>query len=416
MILPRSFGSGAEFSNGKAVGGEGIALIRVLHVLDSLQLGGTEWQCLSLARNLDPIRYQNVFVCFNRGGPLVETLRRTGVPSEVIPFPGFRRLAGVKGLVRLSTFMRRNRIHVVQAYGFYSNVPAILAGRMAGVPILIASRRDMGEFLTRHQRLAERGVFRLADRVVVNADAIKAELLIARQVREEKIVVIPTGVDLDRFDQDFWDESGNCQPPWAMKGKVVAMVANFRGQKDQTTLLHAAKRILTIDPTVVFVLAGGVFQGSAICESLRQSAEQIAEEIGISSSVWFLGAVDPGTIPGLLQHVDVSVLASRGNEGIPNAILEAMAAGKPVVATDTGGCREVVQHGVTGFLVPPGDPAQLADRILRLLRNDRDAARMGKAGRKRAEAQFSLSPMIHRFSSLYSSLAREKLGHAAEVR
>lgn len=381
-----------------------VGLLKVLHIIDTLQFGGTEWQCLSLVRNLDSARFRNFLVYFKGEGLLLKALHGTAVSTEMIPFPGFRQLGAMRILVRLATFMQRHHIQIVQAYGFYSNVPAMVAGRMAGIPILVASRRDMGEFLSPWNRLVERGTFCMAHRVVVNAEAIKTEILTAGQVREGKIVVIPTGVDLDRFDQFMPSDD---RPVWARKGKIVAMVAKFRKQKDQATLLRAAKLVLTVDPTVVFLLVGDGY--------LKGIAHQLARELGIASFVRFVGAIDPDGMPALLQHVDISVLASKGNEGIPNVVIESMAAGKPVVATDTGGCREAVRDGVTGFLVSPGDHEQLAQKILRLLQDEREAARMGNAGREKVEAEFSLNRMIEQFSLLYSGLARQKLGIAVEV-
>jgi glycosyltransferase involved in cell wall biosynthesis len=120
-------------------------------------------------------------------------------------------------------------------------------------------------------------------------------------------------------------------------------------------------------------------------------------------------------MPEFLRGVDVAVLASRGNEGIPNAVLEAMAAGKPVVATDTGGCREAVVDGVTGFLIPPGDAEALAERVRRLLDDEAVATQLGGAGRQRAESHFSLDAMIQEFASLYDGLAHQKLPARADV-
>lgn len=378
--------------------------LHILHVLDSLQIGGTEWQCLSLATHLDPTRFRNTILCFNRGGPLLEVARGAGLAVEVVPFPGFRRPGAAASLARLADLMRRQRVHIVQSYGFYSNAPALLAGWWAGARIRVASRRDMGMFLGRLDRLAERAVFRLADRVVVNARAIRAELIASGQVPGERIVVIPTGVDLDRFDRPV--PAG--RPPWAGEGKVVGMVAKFRRQKDQQTFLLAARRVLAVDPTVVFVLAGD--------GPLRGSVEQLAREMGLAGSVWFIGAVRPEAVGAFLHHVDISVLATNGNEGIPNVVLEAMAMGNPVIASDTGGCGEAIQNGVTGFLVPPRDPERLADRILRLLADEAEAARMGKAGHELAETEFALARMVERFARLYEGLAREKLGWASGER
>jgi glycosyltransferase involved in cell wall biosynthesis len=378
--------------------------LRLLHVVDSLQLGGTEGQCVSLVEQLDRARFESHVVTFNGGGPLAATLQAAGVRPHVIAFRGLRRASSVNSVVRLARFMRRHRIHVVQAYGYYSNVPAILAGRIARVPVLLASRRDMGEFMTAAQRRIERTIFRLADRVIVNADAIRGELLASGQVAGTKIVLVPNGVDVSRFDD--LDHTGR-PPEWSGHGKVVAMVAMFREAKDHTTFLRAASLVFAKDPTVIFVLAGGVFPGSAVCLALRTAAERLTAELGISSAVRFLGAIERGALPALLRYVDVAVLASTKCEGRPNVVLEYMAAGKPVVVTDAGGCREIVLDGTTGFVVPPTQPDLLADRILRLLHGG-DAGTMGRAARRLVEREFSLARMSERFSSLYAELARQK--------
>jgi L-malate glycosyltransferase len=377
-------------------------MLTIVHVIDSLTVGGTEWQCLSLLERLNPTRFRNILVSLTAGSSSGQVLRPSGSVTTIQP-ARLGRAALVVTVAHLVMFMRRHRPDIVQTYGFYSNVPALLAGRAAGVPILIASRRDMGEFLSRFKSIVERLTFRLADRIVVNAEAIRHELIKHNRVPGEKLALIPTGVDLNRFDLHL--PSGG-RPDWAGRGKVVAMVARFRRQKDHFTFLRAAKRILDVDPTVVFVLAGDGY--------LKDTAEQLTRDLGLSRSVWFTGAVDPDQMPAFLQQVDISVLASKSNEGIPNVVLEAMAAGKPVGVTDTGGCSEAVVDGVTGFLVAPGSPERLADRVLRLLEDGAKAARMGKAGRERVEAEFTLSRMIERFSSLYTDLAKQKLGRAIE--
>jgi len=376
-------------------------MLSILHVLDSLEIGGTEWQCLSLIRHLDIGHYRNSLVSLSTRGDFRSSTQ--GIDAEVLPFPGFRHPAAVQSIVRLAALMRQRKVQLVQAYGFYSNVPAALAAKIARVPIFVASRRDMGESLDRPTRLLERVVFALADGIVVNAEAIRTQLRQGR-LPDHKIHVIRTGVDLERFGRP----GDGPVPEWAESGHVVTMIARFRKQKDHATLLRTAKHVLTTEPRAAFVLAGDGY--------LKESIERLASEMGISASVWFVGAVSPDKMPTFLRHVNVCVLTSRGNEGIPNVVLESMAAGKPVVATDVGGCREAVQDGVTGFLVPPGDSAQIADKVLRLLRDSNEATRMGKAGRQRAEAEFSLYGMVDRFNSLYADLTRQKVEQAIEVR
>jgi len=308
-------------------------------------------------------------------------------------------------LVRVARRMKSLGIDIVQAYGFYSNAPALLAGRLARVPILVASRRDLGGFLTPSQRLLDQWSFRLADRIVVNAEAIREQLTQTRRVARERIVVIPTGMDLSIADDG---SDGGCRPAWADDALIVGMVAGLRAQKDQATLLRAAKIVLDAEPRALFVLVGD--------GERRGLLQQLAVDLGIAHAVRFIGGVEPTSVLALVRHFDVSVLASRGNEGIPNAVLEAMAVRKPVVASDTGGCREAVEDGATGFLVAVGDVASMANRILRLLQSPEERRRMGIEARHRVEQEFSLDRMVGRFADLYGELADEKLGVLRESR
>jgi glycosyltransferase involved in cell wall biosynthesis len=372
----------------------------VAHALDSLHTGGSEWQAVSLAAGLDPARYRSIMVSLSAGGGLAESLTRADITTEFRAFRGFRHPGAAGDLLGVARILRRYRTQVAQSYGFYSNVPLMLAARIARVPVRVASRRDMGEFLTPTFRLLERVAFRLADRVVVNAQAIRQELVSRRQTTGAKIAVIPTGVDVARFDA----VPGSPWPAASRAGgrKVVCMVARFRRQKDHPTFLRAVQQVIKEGATASFVLAGD--------GHLRGRVEELSRNLGLNAALRFAGGVSPDAMPRFLRQVDIAVLASRGNEGIPNVVLEAMAAGKPVVATDTGGCREAVLDGITGFLVPPGDVEALAQRVRRLLGDDATAEQMGRAGRRRVETEFSMDAMIAGFSSLYDGLAGQKLG------
>ncbi len=377
---------------------------KILHLLDSLQIGGTEGQCLNLARGLLARGIENRLVCFNQTGPLLERFLDAGIPVTVLSFRGLRHPAMLSDLFRLASFLKRQHISVVQAYGFYTNVPGLLAGCLARVPVLVASRRDMGEFLSAGQRRIERTILRLAHRVVVNAVAIRNDLVASGHVNADKVTIIQNGVDLAAFDRAAQSGPPRQEIPWSAAEKIVAMVAKFREQKDHLTLLRAARAVLDHDSRVAFLLAGGVYPGSPISERLYWDAKRESEELGIARAVHFLGPVAPADIPAFLGHVDISVLASRGNEGIPNVLLESMAAGKPVVSTDTGGCREVIQDGVTGYLVPVGDARRLAETLIRLLSKDPERSEMGRAARARVEREFSLGCMVDRFEALYATL------------
>jgi glycosyltransferase involved in cell wall biosynthesis len=368
--------------------------LRGAHILDSLELGGTEWQCVSLLRQLRRRSLDNVLLSFRGHGPLLSEVQAAGIPFVHVPYRGLRRPQGAAAIARLALLMRRRQIDLVQGYGFYSNVPGLLAGRLARVPALIAGRRDMGEFLRPWERLLERLIFTIADAVVVNAQAIRDQLVTTRQVAAHKIDVIPSGIDLERFDQLA---ARSPIAPWAAEGRsVVGMVAKFRTQKDHPTLLQAAQRVLRTHRDVLFVLVGDGF--------LRPAMERLAHDLGVPQSVRFVGDLQPEQIPAATKSFSICVLASRGNEGTPNAVLEGMAAARPIVATDTGGSREAVLDGETGFLVSPGDAAALAERIAMLLDDPAETRRMGKAGRLRVEQEFSLTRMTERFAALYAEV------------
>jgi glycosyltransferase involved in cell wall biosynthesis len=286
--------------------------------------------------------------------------------------------------------MMRRRIHIVQTYGFYSNLPGILAARLALVPAIVASRRDMGDFLTPVQRRLEYAVWRLADRVVVNATAIK-ESLAESGVSIQKIVVIPNGVVCHEF---FGDDRPNVLQP------RVGMVANFRRQKDHFTFLDAAKIVLSHIPDARFMLIGG--------GPREHEVSSYAREHGLEGHVDFLGTMTETEVSGVLKSLTVSVLSSHRNEGLPNVVLEAMAASKPVIATDVGGTREAIEDGQTGFLIPPRNAEALAEKVICLLQDRDKAIKMGMAGRRRAESLFSLSRMRESFENLYAQLLSEK--------
>src|SRR6266496_721465 len=170
-----------------------MAQSNVLHIIDTLSNGGSENRCLDLVSGADPERFKAHLVYLNGAGPLKERVEHLhGVNHVEIRITSFRTPAFVRQLMKLSQYMKQKRIHVVQTYGFYSNIPGILAARLASVPAIVASRRDMGEFLTPLQQWLEVSLWRLADRVVVNATAIKQALAHAG-VSLEKLVVIPNG-------------------------------------------------------------------------------------------------------------------------------------------------------------------------------------------------------------------------------
>lgn len=355
--------------------------LRVVHVLDSLRLGGTEVQCVALVHGLAARGVASHLVHF-QGGPLAARLVAPGVTTEHVPVAGFLRPDFVRLVLRLARAMRRSRADVVQSYDFYSNLPAMLAGRLAGVRVLVASRRGFATNLRPAQRRVDRFARRLARRTVANAEAIRRQLIEEDGARPDAVVVIPNCVS----------ERGPITPA---QDPVVGMVANFRPPKDHATFLRAAARVVEMVPTAEFHLVGA---GAAEGQGRRYAAE-----LGLASRVRFLGGLPPEATWAAMNRFAVAVLSSL-SEGMPNAVLEAMLAGRPVVATAVGGIPEVVRDGVTGCLVAAGDAAGLAAGVGRILKDPALAAAMGAAGRRQALTAHAPARMAERFLELYRAL------------
>ena len=354
--------------------------LRIVHVLDSLALGGTETQAVALIQALAARRVANHVVLFH-GGPLAARLDAADLTTEHVAVRGFCRPGFASVVLRLARTMRAQRADVVQTYGFYTNVPGVLAARLAGVRAIVAGRRGFGTHLTAAQRRIDRLVCRLAHRTVVNATALR-ERLVAGGMRADRLVVIPNCVA----------EGGPVTPA---HDPIVGMVANFRPPKDHATFLHAAARVLDTVPTAEFHLVGSGPEEAA--------ARRLVGTLGLGDRVRFLGALEPEAVWTALNRFAVAVLSSR-SEGMPNAVLEAMVAARPVVATAVGDVPAVLRDGVTGLLVPAGDAAALGAAVGRVLKDPALAADLGTAARRHALATYGPARMAETFLDLYRAL------------
>jgi glycosyltransferase involved in cell wall biosynthesis len=356
--------------------------LRVVHVVDTLQLGGTEAQAVALVRAMAARGVENHVIYF-RSGPLAAQLEGPGITTQQMALHGFLRPGFPRLVLRLARMLRVWRADVVQSYGFYANVPAVLAGRLASVRVVVASRRGFSTFLRPAQRRVERIACGLAHRTVVNAEALRAQLV--RDEGADTVVMIPNCVA----------ERGPVTPA---HDPIVGMVANFRPPKDHATFLRAAARVLEMVPTAEFHLVGAGPE--------EATARALAVALGLGDRVRFLGALEPDAVWTALNRFAVAVLSSR-SEGMPNAVLEAMIAARPVVATAVGDVPALVRDGVTGVLVPAGDADALATAVGRILKDPALAADLGAAARRHALAAYGPARMTDAFLDLYRTLGAQ---------
>jgi glycosyltransferase involved in cell wall biosynthesis len=383
----------------------------VLQLIGSFNQGGSERQAVQLTRLLRESGRFNVSVAtLDRSGPLGEEVSRLGL-SEVPEYTltSFYDRNAVVQLRKFVRHLKKNRIQVVHAHDFYTNIFGMAGASLAGVPVRIASRRESAVRVA-SQRLVERGAYRLARKVVANCDEVRRQL-IAEGVSDEKVITLYNGLDLTRFPAAELDRKQTLSDlglPVDGPRRFITIVANMRAHffepkpiclKDHPTFLRAAKRVREVVPDAAFVIAG---EGELLNET-----KSLAAQLGIGNDVFFLGRCEKVT--QLLSISYASVLSSTA-EGFSNSILEYMAAACPVVATDVGGAREAVLEGQTGYLVKPGDDQAMAARLIDLLRNSAQAEEMGRCGRETVAQKFSSEAQLARAENLYETLLDAKTG------
>ncbi|MFC5803552.1 glycosyltransferase [Streptomyces formicae] len=370
------------------------SLTRVCLLIGQLGLGGAEKQLVLLARGLSERGIRtHLLVLFHRG-PREAELEGSGV---ILVDLGFQRfswrwtslMGNVRAFARLLVFLRKEKPQVLQAFLLHSYVLAAPAARLTRVPVLVAGRRSLGFFKQGHRvALAlERLATRWTDLLVANAEAVADDVRRDEGVPDSKLTVIPNGMPHEEFELAAPAAVDTALP-------VVVCVANLASHKGHRHLLEACAELRRRGTPCTLVLIGD----GAERDALRQQADRL--EIDAR----FLGSRTD--FAGYLARADVVVLPSLF-EGSSNAVMEAMAAGRPVVATAVGGTPELLEDG-RGVLVAPADPVALADGIQSVLGDPDTAAVLGRRAREWALANLTADVMVDRYVSLFQTLLKDR--------
>jgi len=361
--------------------------LRVLHFVSGGFSGATQVALALVQAARSSSRMQPLLVLRKKrqtDPSRIEALRRDGVPVEVVP--GWSHAATVWGLLRVC---RRFQPDVLVAHGFSEHLWGRYAGLLAGVPALVHVEHNSRERYGRWRLAQARWLARRTARIVGCSEGVR-RVLLELGFPPDRVVAISNGIALEPFAQAD-------SHPFEQRIAGIVMAARFSRQKDHATLLRALALLRDKGVRPPVLLAGG---GSA---RHRETCERLAQELGLADQVRFLGFCPD--VPGLLMGHQICVLSSH-YEGMPLALVEGMAAGCAVVGSAVPGIRELIADGEDGRLVPPRDPAALADALQSLLASPAEAARLGRAARATALGRYSLGRMTADYEAMLHSFAR----------
>jgi sugar transferase (PEP-CTERM/EpsH1 system associated) len=363
----------------------------ICQVVHSLNIGGAEVLAARLARGLAD-RYRFVFACLDEPGTMSQSLRGEGFAVEWI---GRRPGVDFGCMRRLAAVCRRHGVDVLHAHQYTPFFYGVTSRRWRRPPVLFT---EHGRWFPDHPRwrrvLLNRMMLRRGDRVVAVGESVRQALIHNEGFSPCRVAVIYNGIDPVAFRHDtdrrtaVRESLGLCEDDF-----VIAQVARLDAIKDHATAIRTIQRVADRLDRARLILVGDGPQHDAIVAEIDRR--------GMGEQVRMLGLRHD--IAQLLAAADVFLLTSV-SEGIPVTVLEAMAVGLPVVSTDVGGMAEIVRPGKTGFLVPAGDDAWLADAILDLAGDPALRARLGQAGRNRVETVFSQEQMHAAYARLYEEM------------
>jgi glycosyltransferase involved in cell wall biosynthesis len=371
----------------------------ILFLVRTLDIGGAEKQMISLVERLKKEDDECHVFSLEAGGVLEERMRELDIPlySGGLKRGDLRRVPWKVFLVQIQLIRVVNRLGLSVVHSFLPLVTFMgaLAARMNRVPLVITSRRALGTHQERYFLLKplDQIAIRLSDYVTVNSRAVWDDTAKRDRTDPNKLVLIYNGVDARQFESSS-EVRDKLRNHMGLRDfdKVVVVVANLIPYKGHLDFLKAAREVKDTIPESVFWLIGED-------RGIQKTLESEAQNLRIRESVLFMGR--RSDIPSLLAASDLFVLPSH-EEGFSNVILEAMAAGLPVVATKVGGNSEAVVDGMTGWLVPPQNPKVMAEKIVDLLKDPHKARSWGEKGKERVKRFFTVEQMVEKHLALYA--------------
>ncbi len=372
-------------------------MINIAFVINTIDTpyAGTEKQLLATIRLLDRSRFHPHLVCLRQSDWLKDA--DVGCPVSVMNFGSFFSVSFLQGRRRFVEFCREHKIDIVQTFFRDSNHAGTLWAHKAGVDVIIASRRNIGSGYWHNSR--EIAILKFLKRYtahyIANSEAAAAETRRVEGVDPGRISVLRNGLDIGAYPLPSAEAATKVKKSWGFSGhtEVIGTVANLRPVKNIEFLIRAAKTIIEQRPNARFVALGeGHF---------RAELEQMIIDSDLTGKFLLPGRSD--NVARDLAGFDIAVLCSH-RESLSNSLMEYMATGRAVVASDVGGNGELITHSDLGYLYPADDSRQFESRVLGLLDDTELRTGMGKAACEEASRSFSYEAMIRQLESIYESL------------
>lgn len=354
--------------------------------------GGGQRSLILLLKGLDKERFKPFLICPFEGD-LIEKVEKLEVETTLIKMGGLKSLnlfSAVAAICKLRRFIKQKNIDLIHTDSPRQTFFAGIAARLTGKPLIWHVRVSDPE-----KRLYYKFLSVLASKIIAVSKAV-GKRFEGIALKPDKLVVIYNAVDLTEFSPQLAEkklkEEFETEEDWTLVGTVGQLLP----RKGQDIFLKAAVQVSKLSPKVKFIIVG---DGN---EAYRKKLDELGKDLAINEKVIFTGSRED--IPQIMSSLDIFVLPSTYLEGFSRVILEAMASGKPVIATEVGGNSEAVEDGTTGILVPPEDHNRLAEAILELVKNENKRRQMGTAGRRRAEKLFSVGKNVAEIKILYEEL------------
>jgi glycosyltransferase involved in cell wall biosynthesis len=376
--------------------------IKVVKFVTHFAVGGTERQFVYTTSGLDPSRFDIRVACMARIGPFMKDIQALNIPICEYPTRSFYSYQTVQQQLKFARDIRRDKVHVVHAYGYYPNLFAVWPAALATKAVTIASVRDLGVFSNRHKlrTLSQAMACRLADCIIANSNAVR-EWLVRQGLGRYNIQVIPNGITIPPPRRS--DESTPIRSELNIDARspLIAVIGRLVRTKGVEYFLEAAASLTSRFPSARFLIVGE----ANVEPHYRRELEQRANTLNLEGRIVFTG--QRNDVPQIMREVDISVLPSL-TESFSNSLLESMANGLPVVATNVGGTPEIVMDGHTGILVPAGDSAALSRAIRQLLECPELAQRLGAAAREKVAREYSIDCLLRHTEDLYTRLLEQR--------